>query len=334
MNYSIAIRTLGTSGKKFVCELESIKRQTIQPDKVVIYIAEGYKRPDYTIGKEEYVWVKKGMMSQRVLRYDEIDSPLIMLLDDDVELAPDSAEKLMNALDEYQLDCIAADTFKNHEMTLSGKLYAAVTNLVFPHYCNKWAFKIHSNGSFSYNNIIRRDVYLSQSAAGPASLWKKDVFLALHMEDELWLEQFGFPYGEDALMFNKLFKNGYRLGVHFNSGIANLDGKSSSGSFQRDPRKFYTRSCASFLIWHRICFNLNGLSAYKRVWAAFGIAFKTVWMLMINVLASIYYRSPKVVWNYAQGIYDGLKILQSVEYRRPPNYIQKRILAKEQYVIK
>ena len=40
------------------------------------------------------------------------------------------------------------------------------------------------------------------------------------------------------------------------------------------------------------------------------------------------------VWNYAKGIYDGLKILQSVEYRRNPNYIQKRILAKEQYVIK
>ena len=61
--YSIAIRTLGTSGEKFVRELESIKRQTVQPEKVVIYIAEGYKRPDYTIGKEEYVWVKKGMMN-------------------------------------------------------------------------------------------------------------------------------------------------------------------------------------------------------------------------------------------------------------------------------
>ena len=53
MKYSIAIRTLGTSGEMFVAELESIKRQTIQPEKVVVYIAEGYKRPDYTIGKEE-----------------------------------------------------------------------------------------------------------------------------------------------------------------------------------------------------------------------------------------------------------------------------------------
>ena len=106
--YSIAIRTLGTSGEKFVKELESIKRQTVQPEKVVIYIAEGYDRPDYTIGKEEYVWVKKGMMAQRVLPYDEIDTPLILMLDDDVELADDSAQKLIEALEENNFDCIAA----------------------------------------------------------------------------------------------------------------------------------------------------------------------------------------------------------------------------------
>ena len=63
-NYSIAIRTLGTTGEKFVRELESIKRQTVQPDKVVIYIAEGYKRPDYTIGKEEYVMTGKALLWQ------------------------------------------------------------------------------------------------------------------------------------------------------------------------------------------------------------------------------------------------------------------------------
>ena len=321
MKYSIAIRTLGTSGEKFVRELESIKRQTVQPEKVVIYIAEGYARPEYTIGKEEYVWVKKGMMRQRVLRYEEIDSPLILLLDDDVELASDSAEKMIHALNEYHLDCIAADTFRNHKMPFSGKLYAAVTNLVFPHYSNKWAFKIHSNGSFSYNNRVKRDVYLSQSAAGPASLWKKDVFLALHLTDELWLEKFGFPYGEDALTFNKLYKNGHRLAVHYNSGIINLDGKSSSGSFQRDPKKFYTRSCASFLIWHRTCFNLKGISFFKKMWILLSFCFKAIWLLLVHALSAIILHSFKVLFYYIKGLFDGLKSIQSDGYRCLPNYI-------------
>lgn len=321
--YSIAIRTLGTSGEKFVRELESIKRQTVQPEKVIIYIAEGYQRPEYTIGQEEYVWVKKGMVAQRVLRYDEIDSPLVLLLDDDVELAEDSAERMIQAMDEHNLDCVAADTFKNQNLSVAQKIYAALTNLVFPHWSDTWAFKIHSNGSFSYNNRITKSLYLSQSAAGPAALWRKRVFVDLHLEDELWLDRFGFSYGDDGLIFNKLFKNGYRLGVLYTSGINNLDAKSSSSVFQRNPQKFYTRSMASLMIWHRTCYHLKGLSIYKKLWAALGFTVKTLWLFFVHVGASIYFQSPMVLYYYSKGIYDGIKVIHSKEYLQIPNYVLK-----------
>lgn len=324
MKYSIAIRTLGTSGEKFVAELESIKRQTVQPEKVIIYIAEGYERPSYTIGKEEYVWVKKGMMRQRVLRYDEIDTPLILLLDDDVRLADDTAEKMIQALESYQLDCIGADVFHNQDMSFKGKAYAALTNLVFPHWSDKWAYVIHSNGSFSYNNHVTKDVYMSQSAAGPAALWRKQAFIDLHLEHELWLEQFGFPYAEDALMYNKLYKNGYHLGIHYASGIKNLDGKSSSADFQKNPKKFYTRAIASLMIWHRSCYNLNGLPFYKRITAALGFTIKSIWLFLVHIIASIYLASPKVLWFYIKGILDGIQKIQSLEYRQLNNYILKQ----------
>ena len=321
MKYSVAIRTLGTSGEKFVRELESIKRQTVQPEKVVVYIAEGYKRPEYTIGMEEYVWVKKGMMSQRILRYDEINSPLMLLLDDDIELAPDSVEKLIVAMEENQLDCIAPDTFRNHRMPLSSKIYAGITNLVFPHYSDKWAFKIHGNGSFSYNNTVQKDVYLSQSAAGPASLWKKEVFWALHLDDELWLERFGFPFGEDALTYNKLFKNGYRLGVHYNSGVKNLDGKSSSGAFQRNTRKFYVRSIASLLIWYRICFSPSNVSIFRKIWAVLSFSIKALWLLFVNILAAIRLMRPQVIYYYLKGLFDGIRLIHSKDFQSLPNYV-------------
>lgn len=318
--YSIAIRTLGTSGEKFVRELESIKRQTVQPEKVVIYIAEGYDRPDFTIGKEEYVWVKKGMMAQRVLPYDEIDTPLILMLDDDVELADDSAQKLIEALEENNFDCIAAVTFRNYMISFPKKVYIAVTNLVFPHWSDTWAVKIHSNGSFSYNNRVTKDIYLSQSAAGPAALWRKKVFRDLHYEDELWIDQFGFSFGDDNLIFNKLYKNGCRLGMHYNCGINHLDGKSSSGAFQRDPKKFYTRSMASLMVWHRICYNIKDLSLYKKASALLGFIAKTIWLFLVHIGASMYLRSPKVVWYYSKGIFNALKQIRTCEYSHIPNY--------------
>lgn len=111
MNYSVAIRTLGTNPELLKRELESIFRQTILPEKVIVYIAEGYKRPSFQIADEEYIWVRKGMVAQRALRYEEIESPYILLLDDDVELSPASAEKMLNAMLTYKADCVGADVF-------------------------------------------------------------------------------------------------------------------------------------------------------------------------------------------------------------------------------
>lgn len=324
MKYSIAIRTLGTSGEKFVRELESIKRQTVQPEKVLIYIAEGYKRPDYTIGKEQYVWVKKGMMRQRVLRYDEIDTPLMLLLDDDVELAPDSAEKLIKALGDYDLDCIAAVTFRNFLIPVSRKIYIAFTNLVFPHWSDVWSVKVRSNGSFTYNNNPQKDVYLSQSASGPASLWRKQVFHDLHLEDELWLDKLRFAFGEDVLMFNKLYKNGYRLGMHYTSNIRHMNAQSSSGDFKKNVQRFHTRSMASYLIWHRICFNLNGASLWTKMGAILNYSIKTLWLLLIHIVSAFCFRSFKVVSYYVLGVLDGIKYSHSEEYRKIPNFILRK----------
>ena len=127
LTYSVAIRTLGKNPDVLKRELESVLQQTLQPDKVVIYIAEGFERPSFQVGKEEYVWVKKGMVAQRALEYREIDSDVILMLDDDVELAPDSAEKMLRAMDEHGMDCVAADTFKNQDMTTMQKMMAWVT---------------------------------------------------------------------------------------------------------------------------------------------------------------------------------------------------------------
>lgn len=59
MEYTAVIRTLGTAGEKYQTLLDSLNRQTIQPSKILVYIAEGYTMPKETIGKEQYIYVKK-----------------------------------------------------------------------------------------------------------------------------------------------------------------------------------------------------------------------------------------------------------------------------------
>lgn len=321
-SYSIAIRTLGTAGDKFRKELESIRAQTVQPERVVIYIAKGYERPSFTVGNEEYVWVKKGMMAQRVLRYDEIDSDCILMLDDDVLMAPDSSEKMLRALVENKADCVGADVFQNHRMSLKTKVYAAITNLVFPHWSKTWAFKIHRNGSFSYNNHPTKTYYQSQSCGGPAALWKKDSFLKYRMEEELWLERLGFPYGEDALMFNKLFRNGGNLSILYDSGIINQDAKSSSGSFRKSERHIYIRTKASFMIWWRSCYKNGKDTVASRFSATMAYGLKALWLIPVMACAALVKGDGRVFSSYFKGLQDGWKEVHSEAFQSLPPYIQ------------
>lgn len=322
LTYSIAIRTLGTTGDLFRRELESIFAQTKPPDRVLVYIANGYDKPDFTVGEEDYVWVKKGMMSQRILRYDEISSDCILMLDDDIQLAPDSAEKMLRAIENNEADCVGADVFQNHRMPLKTKLFAAVTNLVFPHWGQKWAFKIHRNGSFSYNAAPSKSFYWSQSCGGPAAIWRKSSFLNLHLENELWLESLGFPYGEDALMFNKLYRNGGRLGVLYDSGITNLDAQSSSGSFRKSPDHIYIRTKASLMTWWRMCYKTGKDTSGSRFLAAIAFGFKSIWLFLVMCFAALSKWDGHYLTAYCKGLQDGRREVHSDDFQNLPPYIQ------------
>lgn len=281
----------------------------------MVYIAEGYTRPEFTIGNEEYVWVRKGMMAQRILSYDEIESSCILMLDDDVQLAPDSAGRMLRALDENDADCVGADVFQNHKMRFGKKIYAALTNMVFPHWSGKWAFRIHRNGSFSYNNHPSKSFYWSQSCGGPAMMWRKDGFINLHLEDELWLEDLGFPYGEDVLETYKLYCNGGRLGVLYNSGIENLDAGSSSAAFKKSAERIYVRTKASFMIWWRSIYRNGKDTRGSRFIAALAFGVKSLWLLPAMCVTG-------KIKSYCKGLRDGRKAVHAPEFQALPPYIR------------
>ena len=309
MTYSIAIRTLGSGGDNYRRLLESITRQTIKPERVVVYIADGYDAPDFRVGKEEYVWVQKGMVAQRALRYDDIDSDCIMLLDDDVELAPHTAENMLNAILKYDADCVAADTFLNHRMTTTQKLRAAVAGLVLPSRTQNCAFRMRRGGAFSYISHPRHGgCYPSDTAAGPCSMWRKKVFLALHLDHEMWLERHGFAYGDDAVEFFKLKANGKKLFVLFDSGAVHLDTGSSSGAFRKGARRLYVRAFNNYVIWYR-CVH----TVYPGFYTSLCHAAREMWDLLIATVAG---RAGQ----FLRGTRDARRYVRSAEYRLIPPY--------------
>lgn len=327
LTYSVAIRTLGTAGDKFQRELESISRQTVQPQKVIAYIAEGYSRPDFQIDGEVYVPVKKGMMAQRALEYREIESDVILMLDDDIWLAPDTAERMLSEIESNQADAVGLDVFRNHELPLKSKLWAVVSNLVFPHPGNKWAFKIHKNGSFSYLRNPAKDFYWSQTCAGAALMIKKKVFEHLNIEEENWLDDFAGAYNEDSLTSYKIYKNGFRLGVLFNSDSIHLNAGSGDYGKKESTQKIRTRARAIFAIWHRTLYAGEiGVGKFLKYLSFF---FKLLWLLAMHLIYAIVKLNPAIAVNYLKGVGDGIRFVKSEDYKRLAPYVSHQTLRDE-----
>lgn len=83
-SYSVAIRTLGRAGKLYQNLLESLIIRTIKPEKILVYIAEGYPLPKETVGFEEYVYVSKtysynALPSKDILPIDSFAGPAFLV---------------------------------------------------------------------------------------------------------------------------------------------------------------------------------------------------------------------------------------------------------------
>ena len=319
-SYSVAIRTLGKNPEILKKELESLHAQTCKPDKIIIYIAKGYPRPSFTVGIEQYVETNKGMVAQRAVPYDEISSKYILLLDDDVTFDNDCIARILNLMEQQSADCIALDTFRNHDMTLRSKIKSAISGLVFPHFNKKWAFKIHWNDTFSYINHPADGCYRSMSAAGPASMWTKKALTAMHFEHELWLDKLGFAYGDDGLEFYKLHLNGGKLMVSFDKGVKNLDAKTSSTDYHRSAERFYTMSKALTIRWHRMHFKPSKNMATS-VLKTLSFSMRLMWQFSILAVLSISKGYRKAPWFFAKGIRDGVAFINSQEYVNLPPYL-------------
>lgn len=315
--YSIAIRTLATNREVLKNELLSLLHQTVPPENVVIYIAQSYEKPDYQIGSEKYVWVKKGMVAQRALEYKEMDSDVILMLDDDVILASDSAERMLKAMQAHDVDCVAADTFKNQEMNWRQKFISWMTNGVYARRADGWAFKQNRDGSFSFNGNPRNSFCLTETFAGPCWMVKKDVLKAIHLEHELWLDRMGFAYGDDAVESYKFFLNGYKCGVLYDSEVKNLDAKTSSSMYHKTVNKFYTRSYGMFATWWRMIYT----SRDKRWLSALLFGLKVGWQLNLHVLLGMAKVNMRIPYNYIKGLKDGWHFVHSDEYQVIPPYV-------------
>lgn len=314
MEYTAVIRTLGTAGNKYQQLLDSLVAQTIRPAKIIVYIAEGYPLPKETVGIEEYVYVKKGMVTQRALPYDEVNTKYILFLDDDLYLPANAVEQMFQHLEEKQADIISPDIFPNAERSTFGKIMMAVSGRMFPRYHDKiWGYKVMRNAGYSYNSHPIADVYWSQTNAGACFLCSKEDFLKIHFGDETWLDKLKYALGEDQIMYYKMYLLGLKQLTWFHSGIKHLDAGNTLNNKEKERRLIYADFRFKTIFWHRFIY-LPEKILLKRGWNIFCIGYVLLFTLFISLLKG-QFGILRLKWN---AIMEAVKFLRSDEYKRIP----------------
>lgn len=322
--YSVAIRTLGTGGEKYRKEIESLHSQTIKPKNIFVFIAEGYKRPDFQIGIEKYIYVQKGLVHQRAASLQGVDTEYLLILDDDIFLPDNAVERLYEIMVTYNADCIAPETFNNQNLSLFQKIGYYVANGVKTRCNDEWAIKILRNGTFSFNSAPDKGgVYLTQSFPGTACFCKTEVFRDIHYEDEIWIDQFpAGTFGEDQIMSYKLYKNDYKVLMAYDTGILHLDA-GTNNVHEKPYKKIKYRALSYYLTWYRTCYDLKGNGIFEKFLCILAYLWRFILGFSTRIVYSIVKLQPKHFIAFIHGNIEGLCFAWSKKYKQLNNFILK-----------
>lgn len=319
MEYSVVIRSLGKAGEKYQAELDSLIRQTIKPKAIIVYLAEGYDIPKETVGVEQYIYVKKGMVAQRALPYDEVKTEYVLFLDDDVYMPENGVELLYKEMTERQADVISPCLFPSHEASLWNKIRLSLFGKEFCRFwASKWAFKILRTTGISYCNNPH-GVYESQANGGPCFFCKKDIFLNTHFEDELWLDGVPYAFPEDHVMYFKMHRIGYKVLTTYDSGIVHLDAGTTLGSNnpERIRKLIYSEYRNRMIMWHRFIYMCEN-NAIMKLWSCICIGYSLL-IQSCKVVAKTLLGNKQHAAAIVNGVRDGFAYVQSAEYKQLPN---------------
>lgn len=320
MEYTVVIRTLGRAGKKYQKELDSICAQTLSPKKIVVYLADGYENPIETCCRERIARVKKGMVAQRALPYDEIDTEYILFLDDDLFLPPDFVSEMFDALVRNEADVVSPDIYDNASrgfgsellMTFSGRMRARRGDKMY-------GYKVMPTGGFSYNKSPEKRAYISQTNAGACFLCRKSDFLKIRFEDEIWLDQIGYPIGEDQIMFYKMYLAGLKQITLFGTGIEHLDAGGNLGNTDKELKLIEGDYFFRKVFWHRFL-QTPERKWSKRLWNRICISYFYAFGFSVSMLKgkSATFRAKR------RGLDRANAFLNSAQYKALPK-VEKKI---------
>lgn len=316
INYSVVIRTLGKTGEKYQTLLNSVAKQTIRPLEVLVVIPYGYDLPKEQLGYERFVRCEKGMVRQHLIGGQEAKGEYILFLDDDLEFEEDFVERLYQPIAEGVADASFPPLFellppkKGMRKIIPWLSRSAVPSSDKTHYT-----KVLKSGGWSYYRFEgKKNVppYLyAQSAPWACGFWKKEDFINIRYEDDLWLEDTGYALWDDQLAYYKLYLSGRKIACVTNLRYTHLDGGGKASD--RRILSAYAGSRNKYIFWYKYIY-LQQNTKWGKLTACWEIAYSRFVSRCIGFIQACFQSRKREEYKmFIKGQKDGKKYVKKLK---------------------
>lgn len=315
LSYSVVIRTLGNTGPKYKALLDSIAKQTIQPEEVIVAIPNGYEL-DYRLGTERVIRSRKGMVSQRAEGILAAKSDYILVVDDDVEFAPTMIQELYDYMITNNLNCCLPMEGVNNNLDsntinlkypLHKRIRSGITGQMFTSRKKSKYLDVLTlaAGHKVYVNSNNLDTcYLCTTACFQCFFIETELAKAAHYEEEIWLQEgsiTSYSAFDEPVFFSKLNKIGLRMAYALRTRYKHLDasvGHRATDRLHEKSLRYFSIARNRTVYWYRFIYlyQTNGIDKVRAIfWGLYSFINYTLLTIVINCRPR-YYKSLKYLF--------------------------------------
>ncbi len=224
------------------------------------------------------------MVKQRLFAIDDVRTPYILLLDDDVEFEAMYVEKLFDTMEKANSECCIPILHDNslHETKLKAFVNRFI-GYVSREKTNDYFFmKINKAGGFTIKtNLDTNEQYYTQTGHGSNCFVSAKALRDIHFEEDLWLEKSGYALPDDQVMFYKLYLYGHNISICQNAYFCHLD----AGSTNNDKRYLNVAKAKTgnnLIFWYRYIYSYQ--KGFNKFVSALFIIHRIFWESLLYII--------------------------------------------------
>ena len=321
IDYSVIIRTTGNAHKKYQELLYSISKLRPQPKEVIVVLPEGYEIPTEKIGWEKFYFSPKGMVIQLLVGINKCTTKYALVCDDDIQFDEDFVQKLYEPIKSGLCQLAVGPLYSFLPSKGTNSFISAIMANAVPTIFHKDRYiSILRSSGYSYNRnleIKSTQYYETQSAPWTCFFGNIDAIKAINLEDEIWLDKYGYSAMDDQTMFYKGWLRDIKTITVSNAIYNHLDAGTSKKNNQYSV--LFSISFNRIVFWHRFIY-CKQKKMIQKFWSIICIHYYLIWLSLFDIYDLLRKRlSRKDILIKRKGYQEGWKYIKSNQYKKIPS---------------